>query len=231
MPADYLPTLFRVPQCRPIGDHWYHEDDFSVLCDDGFLAEIIFSIILIILVPIGVPVALFYSMKKQKDELGGVGITVLGGAKLSPDDVDDEDDQYGFLTRDLKPEFWYCKLFIVLAHPSQKIKFWRLNYLSADIVYGAHSADEIVTYSRKLVLGGLSIVVGRGTMAQAYFVGAVEALYLMHHMRSFPYVLLKHNIVDGFGHCAVILTYMVTLILRNAEGDDGFDGEWFPRDG
>lgn len=37
----------------------------------------------------------------------------------------------------------------------------------------------VVTYARKLCLGGLSIFVGRGTMAQAYFVAAVEAGFLM----------------------------------------------------
>ena len=41
-----------------------------------------------------------------KNKIGGVNETLLGGAKLSPDDVDDDDDQYGFLTRDFKPEFW-----------------------------------------------------------------------------------------------------------------------------
>ena len=48
------------------------------------------------------------------------------------------------------------------------------------------SADEIVTYSRKLCLGGLAVFVGRGTMAQSYFVATVEAVFLMHHMRAYP---------------------------------------------
>ena len=33
---------------------------------------------------------------------------------------------------------------------------------------------EIVTYGRKLLLGGLAVVVGRGTMAQVFFVCTVE---------------------------------------------------------
>jgi hypothetical protein len=49
-------------------------------------------------------------------------------------------------------------------------------------------------------------------------------------MRSFPYVLHKHNLVDGLGHCALILTYMVILILRKSD-PHAFDAEWFPRDG
>eukprot|EP01043_Picozoa_sp_COSAG02_P108215 COSAG02_NODE_44236_length_368_cov_0.565056_1_plen_71_part_10 len=44
-------------------------------------------------------------------------------------------------------------------------------------------ADEIVTYSRKLMLGGISVVMGRGTMAQTYFVATVEAVYLMLHSK------------------------------------------------
>ena len=192
-------TLFRVPQCRSIGSDWFHEDDFRVPCDEEqFITVVIVSIMMIILVPIGVPVLLLFYMNKKKNELGGVQMTALGGSKLCADDLDDDDDRYGFLVRDLKPEFWYY---------------------------------EIVTYARKLSLGGLSIVVGRGTMAQAYFVGVTEAMFLMHHMRAFPYVLRKHNIIDGVGHISLTFTYMVTLILRNEEDGSVFDSEWFPREG
>lgn len=55
------------------------------------------------------------------------------------------------------------------------------------------SADEIVTYSRKLCLGGLAVFVGRGTMAQSYFVATVEAVFLMHHMRAYPYGKCPHS--------------------------------------
>ena len=85
-------------------------------------------------------------MKRAKDTLGYVNTTNLGGAKLSSDDVADEDDQYGFLISDYRPQYWWY---------------------------------EIVTYSRKLILGGVSVVMGRGTMAQTYFVSTVEAFYLM----------------------------------------------------
>ena len=90
--------------------------------------------------------------------------------------------------------------------------------------------STVVTYSRKLCLGGLSIVVGRGTMAQAYFVAAVEAGFLMHHMRVYPYVRNQHNQVDALGHAALMLTYTITLILRN-DDEDAFVGEVFPREG
>lgn len=70
---------------------------------------------------------------------------------------------------------------------------------------------------------------GRGTMAQAYFVATVEAGYLMHHMRVYPYVRKQHNQVDALGHAALILTYTITLILRNH--DDSFLSESFPREG
>jgi hypothetical protein len=68
-----------------------------------------------------------------------------------------------------------------------------------------------VIYSRKLLLGGLSVILGRGTMAQAYFVASVEAVFLMHHFRSYPYLFHKHNVLDGFGHLALVLTYMVRI--------------------
>ena len=73
--------------------------------------------------------------------------------------------------------------------------------------------------------------VGRGTMAQSYFVATVEAVYLMHHVRVYPYVRKQHNQIDSAGHMALVLTYAVTLILRNPEEDDAFVDEIFPREG
>ena len=44
--------------------------------------------------------------------------------------------------------------------------------------------------------------------------------------------LHKHNVLDGFGHSALVLTYMVTLILRHDETDTGiWADEWFPKRG
>jgi hypothetical protein len=114
--------------------------------------------------------------------------------------------------------------------------------------------DEIVTYSRKLALGGVSVVMGRGTMAQTYFVASVEAFYLMYHSKScscyafsessvpcdnlcvvvpvrvYPYVSYKHNLMEALGHCAMLLLYSVTLILRNQD-DSQWEQEWFPKEG
>ena len=89
---------------------------------------------------------------------------------------------------------------------------------------------EIVTYSRKLLLGGISVVMGRGTMAQTYFVISAEAFYLMHHMRTYPFVIYKHNVMEALGHCALMLLYAISLILRNDDVDD-WRAEWFPKQG
>ena len=89
---------------------------------------------------------------------------------------------------------------------------------------------EIVTYSRKLILGGISVVMGRGTMAQTYFVISAEAFYLMHHMRTYPFVIYKHNVMEALGHCALMLLYAISLILRN-DNDDDWEAEWFPKEG
>ncbi len=59
------------------------------------------------------------------------------------------------------------------------------------------------------------------------FVAAVEAGFLAHHMRVYPYVRKQHNQVDALGHAALILTYTVSLVLRSP--DDAFLGESFPR--
>lgn len=88
---------------------------------------------------------------------------------------------------------------------------------------------EIIIYGRKLLLGGISTVVGRGTLAQLYFVSVIEAFFLMHHMRTYPYTVDKHNLTDALGHLAPILTYVSALIVRGDEED--FVHEWFPEDG
>lgn len=45
---------------------------------------------------------------------------------------------------------------------------------------------EIVSYARKLILGGISIFMGRGSLAQVYFVVVLESWFLMHHMKTYP---------------------------------------------
>ena len=49
-------------------------------------------------------------MKRAKTSLGGVNQTAVGGAKLVPDHVNDEDDQFGYLCSDCKPEYWYYEV-------------------------------------------------------------------------------------------------------------------------
>eukprot|EP01045_Picozoa_sp_COSAG04_P005276 COSAG04_NODE_242_length_19007_cov_3.089433_8_plen_1575_part_00 len=89
---------------------------------------------------------------------------------------------------------------------------------------------EIVTYFRKLMLGGISVVMGRGSIAQTYFVITIEAFFQMHHMRTYPFVVYKHNVMEALGHCALMLLYAISLILRN-DDQDTWDAEWFPKAG
>ena len=72
---------------------------------------------------------------------------------------------------------------------------------------------EIVTYSRKLLLGGISVVMGRGTMAQTYFVISAEAFYLMHHMRTYPFVIYKHNVIEALGPVSYTHLTLPTILL------------------
>ena len=118
-------TLFRVPQCKEFGEESFHEDDYTIDCGTNqFVATVAFAIFVILLIPIGVPVVFLILMLRAKQANGGVvNETALGGAKLVPDDDDDESDTYGFLIRDYRPQYWY---------------------------------HEIVTYFRKLMLGGIS---------------------------------------------------------------------------
>ena len=48
-------------------------------------------------------------------------------------------------------------------------------------------------------------------------------------MKTYPYVVEKHNTIDALGHCILILTYTVTFILRVS--DEELESEIFPREG
>ena len=41
----------------------------------------------------------------------------------------------------------------------------------------------------------------------------------------------QHNQIESVGHMALVLTYAVTLVLRNSDDDEAFAGELFPREG
>ena len=94
---------------RQIGESWFHEDDFGVECKGAFFGFVAFAVVAIALVPVGVPALLFFFMRRQKIRIGGVHKTALGGAKLAHDDTEDENDSFGFLIRDMKPEYWYLR--------------------------------------------------------------------------------------------------------------------------
>jgi hypothetical protein len=42
-----------------------------------------------------------------------------------------------------------------------------------------------------------------------------EAFFLMHHVRTFPYVNYKHNLIEALGHQALMLMYAIALVVRN----------------
>ena len=63
--------------------------------------------IAILLIPIGVPFTFMLLMKRAKDRVGGVNTTALGGAKLASDSTEDDDDSFGYLCKDCKPQY-YC---------------------------------------------------------------------------------------------------------------------------
>eukprot|EP01043_Picozoa_sp_COSAG02_P029830 COSAG02_NODE_1874_length_10576_cov_8.410614_5_plen_205_part_00 len=171
------------------------------------------ALFIILLVPIGIPAAFLFLMIRAKQALGGIVCeTATGGAKLSSDDVEENDDAFAFLTNDYHPEHYYY---------------------------------EIITYGKKLILSGISVLVGRGTVAQicrctsvvvrrshtaalstssfshvsfcADFVITAEAFFLMHHVRNFPFVNYKHNIIEALGHQSLMLMYAITLIIRNGD--------------
>ncbi len=106
-------TLFRVPQCRDLGQSSYHEDDYSIDCQSGsFYAVVTFAVLLMALIPLGVPALFLFLMWRAKQSLPGgrPNSTVLGGAKLCSADLPDDADSFGFLCRDLKPQYWYYEI-------------------------------------------------------------------------------------------------------------------------
>ena len=80
---------------------------FRIDCNSGsYMLALTISFFLIVLVPIGVPAIFLFFMRRANDALGGANTTALGGAKLVADDVADEDDPFGYLCKDCKPEFF-----------------------------------------------------------------------------------------------------------------------------
>lgn len=79
-----------------LGDDSFHEEDYTIDCSSTtYHLVLAVSILLILLIPVGVPGLFLFYMKRAKDRLGYVNTTDLGGAKLSSGDVFDEDDRYG----------------------------------------------------------------------------------------------------------------------------------------
>ena len=192
-------TLFRVFQCRQLGSSSFHEEDYDIVCDDGtFEATKLFVAVGIIALPIGIPLSFWAAMRKKVQILGGQANTNAdGGAKLVPDEHEDDSDNYSFLVQDYRPEYWY----------------W-----------------EIVSYARKLTLSGWTVLVGRGTMGQIYFAMLSSSAFLIWHVRAYPFVLRKHNVVETVGEDLVLVMYTTCLMLRNDSAGNWGD-EWVPREG
>lgn len=89
---------------------------------------------------------------------------------------------------------------------------------------------EPVNYLRKLLLNGLTVVVGRGTMGQIYFATLTSSLFLVWHVRVWPFVIQKHNMMEALGEATLLLMYTTCLLLRN-DNDDDWTREWMSRTG
>lgn len=85
---------------------------------------------------------------------------------------------------------------------------------------------EIVHFSRKLILNGVVVFFGRGSMGQIFFAVVMSVLFLNHHVRTFPYVVHKHNVIEGIGQTALLLVYVCCLVLRN-DSAKAWSNEWF----
>ena len=87
--------------CKDYGDVSFHEEDYRIDCSTTYFKLVMgFSVIMIVLIPVGVPCMFLYFMNRAKQRLGGtVNQTQLGGAKLAADDADDESDTFGFLIK------------------------------------------------------------------------------------------------------------------------------------
>lgn len=85
---------------------------------------------------------------------------------------------------------------------------------------------EIVHFLRKLILNGVVVLFGRGSMGQIFFAATTSILFLCHHVRTFPYVVHKHNVIEGIGQAALLLVYVTCLVLRNDSAMVWAD-EWF----
>jgi|EP01043_Picozoa_sp_COSAG02_P036863 hypothetical protein len=101
--ADYCTCVIRDAKCAPTQCHCAAID-----CDSSlFLLTTVFSAVFIFIIPVGVPAAFLWMMWRAKSQLPGgkPSVTVLGGAKLCAAEVDDAEDNFGFLCHDLQPRY------------------------------------------------------------------------------------------------------------------------------
>jgi hypothetical protein len=89
---------------------------------------------------------------------------------------------------------------------------------------------EPVSYFRKLVLNGLAVVVGRGTMGQVYFAAISTTLFFFLHVRTYPFVIYKHNLMEAIGQATQLVMYFTCLLLRN-DDETVWESEWVNRTG
>jgi hypothetical protein len=109
-------NLFRVPFCDELGIDSFHVDDYEVDCNSlKYKGTMLISLLLTLLIPLGIPCYFLYIMKREVDNLeGGISTNIDGGAKLGPQDLDDEHDPYQFLVGDYRPEFYRYVSFTIL---------------------------------------------------------------------------------------------------------------------
>ena len=84
------------------------------------------TLVLIGCIPIGVPFGFLWAMKKKSVGLGGINTTALGGAKLNEPEADDDDDDYSFLIKDYRPEYWFYEIVTCALCLSLNSCFWQV---------------------------------------------------------------------------------------------------------
>ena len=77
-------------------------------------------------------------------------------------------------------------------------------------------------------MNGLAVVVGRGTMGQVYFAAISTTLFFFLHVRTYPFVIYKHNLMEAIGQATQLVMYFTCLLLRN-DDETVWESEWVNR--
>ena len=204
--------------CRTLSDHerWV-ETDMSVSCNDGlYRAFSALAVCLVVLVVAGVPVMFIVIMTLESRRTRHhfqQTFTIVGGRA---------DTEGGFVKvrARSKPRAGLSETMLMSTIPSD---FWQYNVTLLREQYGAMIVEslkpryiyyEALDWIRKVLLGGVLLMLHRGSLAQIFTAMAISFTAFGLHAALRPYRCTATNVLRACTEFATFLALATGLLLR-----------------